>query len=504
VAFWIDVSTLRDATAGDYVATITITVDDGPSTNIQLNIHVWDFALPLKASLPTVFSLNEWLTGDPGGPRPVYGETDWVSKGIAQQFYDLMLERRMGGMHLYRMEDWTEVETFDNVVDWTARGCSDVNLKNLGSPNPAKLDKVTDPALATLVSQLSGAGLLGRSYVYGYDEVGSNSFAAMFQMFSAVHTYYPGLRTMTTAKDLSWGASPETSYLRPAVDIWVPVTPAYDLAAAQQLRAEGKDMWWYLAIGPWRPYINFFVEYPAIEPRLLMGAMAYKYQTGGFLYYSIARWPQWDDEWSPLLEENNYLNVPITSGPYTDWFPKSGGANYGNNGDGSLFCAGPDGPLPTIRTENIRDGLEDYEYLKLLADLVETLQARGSMTPEELAWVNSSQQLLAVPSNIVVSLTNYTRVPQQLEDYREQLATHILTGKALTAPPPPQLTIAPAATGNVRLLWPTNASGFNLEVCTNLSVPIWSDLLPAPAVIGTNNVVTNAMTEAERFYRLRK
>ena len=306
---------------------------------------------------------------------------------------------------------------------------------------------------------------------------------------------------MTTAKDSSFGLS---TGLRSAVDIWVPVTTAYDLAAAQQLRAEGKDMWWDIAIGPDHPYINFFVEYPAIEPRLLMGAMAYKYQSGGFLYYSIARWPRWDDEWSPLLQENNYLNVPITSGPYTDWFPKSFGAGTGNNGDGSLFCAGPDGPLPTIRTENIRDGLEDYEYLNLLADLVEALQARGSLTPEELTWISSSQQLLAVPSNIVGSLTNYTRVPGQLENYREQLATNILTGKMLTAPPRPQLTIAPASTGNVRLLWPTNAPGFDLEVCTNLSAPNWSDLMSAPVVIGTNNVLTNVMTHTRRFYRLRK
>jgi len=500
VAFWIDASALREASAGDYEATITVTADDSPSTNVQLNIQVWDFALPLKASLPTMFSLNEWLTGNPGGPRPVYGETAWVNKGIAQQFYDLMLERRMGGMHLYRMEDWTEVEAYNNVTDWAARGCSDVNLKNLGSPNPAQLDRVTDPALSNLVSQLSGAGLLGMTYVYGYDEAGSGSFGAMSNMFNKVHTSYPGLRTMTTAKDSSFGT---TTGLRSVVDIWVPQTDDYNQAAANQLRAEGKDMWWYIYSSPWRPYINFYVEYPAIEPRLLMGAMAYKHQTGGFLYYNVTKWPQWDDEWSPLLEENNWLNVPITSGPYTDWFPKSGGAGTGNNGDGSLFCAGPDGPLPTIRTENIRDGLEDYEYLKLLADLVETLQARGSLTPEELAWVNSSQQLLVVPSNVVASLTTYTRDPAALENYREQLATHILTGKVLTAPPRPQLTIAPAATGNVRLLWPTNAPGFDLEVSTNLSAPIWSDLLPAPVVIGTNNVVTNAMTETVRFYRLR-
>lgn len=74
----------------------------------------------------------------------------------------------------------------------------------------------------------------------------------------------------------------------------------------------------------------------------------------------------------------------------------------------------------------------------------------------------------------------------------------------LTEPPRPQLTIAPASTGSVRLLWPTNPAGFNLEASTNLSTNIWSDILPAPLVTGTNNVVTNAMDTPRKFYRLRK
>ena len=55
----------------------------------------------------------------------------------------------------------------------------------------------------------------------------------------------------------------------------------------------------------------------------------------------------------------------------------------------------------------------------------------------------------------------------------------------------------------MRLLWPTNPAGFNLEASTNLGTTIWSDILPAPVVIGTNNVVTNAMDTPRKFYRLR-
>jgi hypothetical protein len=347
---------------------------------------------------------------------------------------------------------------------------------------------------------MSGAGLLGMSYVYGFDEVNSDMFPTVRDVFNEVHTRHPGVRTMTTAHDASFGTSPATSYLRAAVDIWVPVTSVYNQTAANQLRAEGKDMWWYFAIGPNRSqgYINIMVEHRAIEPRLVMGLMAYKYQTGGFLYYQIARW----------LTAFHQPGGWITNGPYTDWDPRSF-VGVGctpqcyADGDGSLFCAGPAGPLPTIRTENLRDGLEDYEYLKLLGDLVTTMSAIGQPTPEQLAWISSSQQLLTVPSNLVGSLTAYTSDPAALESYREQLAAAILTGKVLVDYGK-RLTIAPASTGNVRLLWPTNAAGFNLEASTNLVTTIWSDILPVPVVIGTNNVVTNVMDTPRKFYRLRK
>ena len=73
----------------------------------------------------------------------------------------------------------------------------------------------------------------------------------------------------------------------------------------------------------------------------------------------------------------------------------------------------------------------------------------------------------------------------------------------LTAPPRPRLSIEPATAASVRLLWPTNQPGFNLEVSTNLNADAWFNLVPAPTVIGTNNVVTNATDAPRKFFRLR-
>jgi hypothetical protein len=56
----------------------------------------------------------------------------------------------------------------------------------------------------------------------------------------------------------------------------------------------------------------------------------------------------------------------------------------------------------------------------------------------------------------------------------------------------------------VRLLWPTNPSGFNLEFNTDLNGANWQSASPAPVVVGTNNVVTNATASPQQFYRVKK
>lgn len=71
-------------------------------------------------------------------------------------------------------------------------------------------------------------------------------------------------------------------------------------------------------------------------------------------------------------------------------------------------------------------------------------------------------------------------------------------------PPPPQLTINLAGS-DVVLTWPTNAPGFLLQSTTNLSSPaIWNTVHSEPVVVGGQNTVTNLISGAQQFYRLRQ
>jgi hypothetical protein len=52
-------------------------------------------------------------------------------------------------------------------------------------------------------------------------------------------------------------------------------------------------------------------------------------------------------------------------------------------------------------------------------------------------------------------------------------------------------------------MWPTNYAGFTLQSTTNLgSSAVWTTNSSPPVVIGGQNVVINAISGRQQFYRL--
>ena len=403
VAFWVDVISAKDSPPGEFGGVIQVAADGCPPIELALTVRVWNFRLPDGTHLKNAFTYNE--------PQ-IHGiyKGKW-SRELAYKYYDIVLDHRLGIDHLYRHGP----PDLDLLKYAVSKGMNAFNI--IFTASGGNRDNVIK-ALNEFVPRLRKEGLFDLAYLYGFDEVKKDKFEAAREIFGEVHRRAPGIPTMTTAQDPSFGRQ---SGLREAVDIWVPLTPGYDLAEAKQLRREGKQMWWYICLVPIHPYANWFVEYPAIESRLLMGAMSYKYQVDGFLYYLI------NNGW----ERNRKV---ISSGPITEWDPASCPNSKGKwaNGDGNLIYPGPDGPLSTIRLENIRDGLEDYEYLYLLAESVRRVAALPA-TPARREFLASARTLLEVPDTVVRSVVEFTTDVDALQSWRDQLAELVVAGAALTS-----------------------------------------------------------------------
>ena len=202
----------------------------------------------------------------------------------------------------------------------------------------------------------------------------------------------------TTAYDHEFGVGTELG----CMDWFTPLTPRYDGAKAAAARKEGRQVWWYICCGPHSPYANMFIENAAIEGRVLMGAQTARMRPDGFLYYEISIWN---------------MRRPLSGGPFTDWNPRSWTSYHG---DGSWTCMGPGGmPLATQRLENFRDGLEDYAYaLELERKLAASRHPAGD-------WAKRARDLLAVPQDVMVSMTDYTDDPVAVLRWRDAMADMI-------------------------------------------------------------------------------
>ena len=398
VSFWLRFKTPKDAKPGIYHANVQILADGKAVASLPLALRVFDFVLPDKSPLDTATDFRNHI-------RQVWGQDISQERydQIFNQCIDKLAEYKIDIDNIYRgakrgepqslglpiealkrLRDKDMLRCFNIISVHTPRECTD--------PNDPRVQEEIDHVLNVLdywVPILQKEDLLKYAYVYGYDEYPLNTFPVIAKVYKAIKAKYPNIPLATTAYDHSFGLE---TCLDDAVDIFTPLTPRYNPETVARSRAKGHKIWWYICIGPPHPYANWFIEYDAIEARLLMGAMTAKYRPDGFLYYALTRWP---------------LNKqPIDGGPYTNWNP----ASYKTaNGDGSIFCAGLDGLLGTIRSENFRDGLEDYAYV------LELEKRTGKSLP--------------VPEELVMTMQQFSRDPKLLRAYRHQLAEAIMAAK---------------------------------------------------------------------------
>ncbi|HUT90450.1 MAG TPA: glycoside hydrolase domain-containing protein [Thermoguttaceae bacterium] len=393
--FWIRLRAAKDQAPGVYRGTIRVSAEGVEPLSFGLSVRVHAFTLPDHTPLPTAITFFE-RTAQMGG------EANWPEMKL--QYADFLADYYIDYDSLYRggSPDYEIVRRLHDQGRLVA-----FNLGNVF--NAGTKAEGFEQAIAQTVERIRPAyeeakqlGLLDHAYIYGFDERPKEQFGLLEQSAQALRKAFPEVLLMTTSYDHSFGLESEVK----TMDAWCPLTPRFDPQKAARARAQGKKVWWYICCGPRNPHANWFVEYAAIEARLLMGAMTAKYRPDGFLYYSLSIWND---------------NRPIQSGPFTDWNPVSWTTYHG---DGSLLCSGPGGkPVPTIRLENYRDGQEDYAYAVILEAIVRRVEAKGgSLSAEQQQWLREAKAALAVPESLVETMSQYSHDPQALYAYRNRLA----------------------------------------------------------------------------------
>lgn len=195
------------------------------------------------------------------------------------------------------------------------------------------------------------------------------------------------------------------------VDIWCPSISmmAKNPKSYWERQNSGDELWLYTCLGvPGRESgqpPSFVLEESAAGMRLI-GWICYHYKADGFLYWAMNHWnrngvkggkPYPEEPWSI-----QYVN--------------------GYNGEACFIYPAKRfdmDPLSSIRLENLRDGFEDYEYLKLLAGAYAAKKA--SLSAEDRKEI---EKLLSM-KELVRSGRNYTDDSEKILENRRKIAVWI-------------------------------------------------------------------------------
>ena len=411
-SFWIRVRCPENQPAGIYSGRLVVSADGVAPRAIPFRVRVNGFAVPRKSPLPMAITfapgpsaqfatpeekvLNANLLKDPEYPGNLWykHELEW-GDFLADYYITMDSLYHNGQIHwgvLTRLKEQGRLSRF-NLGYW--------HYFTGGADAEAKWRDSKVKQLKAAYDKAKELGLLEYAYVYGCDEIATNWFGNIRRCVEILKEALPGVPISTTAYDHEFGVNTPLDVM----DWFTPLTPKFDPGKAAKSRAAGHEVWWYICCGPHAPQANMFIECPAIEGRVLMGAETVRQRPDGFLYYQITIWNS---------------RRCITSGPFTDWDPRSW-TRY--HGDGSWTCVGPDGtPLPTVRLENFRDGLEDYAYALLLEQKLKEVEEGKLKVEDRAGWVTRAKEILAVPGDVMQSMTQFTGDPAAIYRWRDAMA----------------------------------------------------------------------------------
>jgi len=360
---WVDVLTPRDATPGVYTGTITVSAESIRPQRVPIELTVWDFALPETPSMRTHFgdaNVNP-LSSTPPQMAP-WGGHDEGGQRALQAYAELLAAHRIcppipqflmpkinsdGSIDSHptdaALQQWIQRLHITGFPIWFHR------MDGRGWPgDPLGADRERNVRyLRSMYTYLRAHHWDKMAYIYVADEPNSReAYDDVRARSKFVREVAPGLKVLCTkgpqVRNSLWGS------LVGSVDIWVPLWPTFEEAAVKKRLSAGEEIWGYTALCQSRQDTPFWeLDFPLLNYRIPMW-ISWGFGISGLLYWSTTNWASARDVWTN----------PVT---YGDQY----------NMEGSLLYPGADagvrGFVTSIRLNEIREGLEDYEYLTILA-----------------------------------------------------------------------------------------------------------------------------------------
>lgn len=389
----------KDSATGLYRATVTVKLGSDVVKKAYVYADVWDFVLSDETACATAFGLSRY---DIYVYHKQYDPDDEV---LYKTYYDYMIENRISPYYIpYPVLD----ERADEYM--SDPRVSSFMIDGRNSQHVA----MTDDELAKAYEKLSAnEEWMKKGYFYYEDEPDIPEELATFKASGErLKRLFPDYRLVVpTYTNMLFDGRDLTSHLSEYVTLWCPLTDfwtdldctaegasvKFDAAAVEQYGdaatrfgkevAEGDELWWYVCYWPKHPYPNFLSTQQGHMARLVLW-QTYMFDVDGLLYWTVNQWYN-GKEWRTM-------DVPQ---PF---------------GDGRLIYCGTKfdvrGPIGTIRLEQVRDGIEDYQYMSMIEEAFgreRALELVNKVTTDLLEYSNDSDLLRAVREEMGDLLESY-------------------------------------------------------------------------------------------------
>ncbi len=262
---------------------------------------------------------------------------------------------------------------------------------------------------------LEANGWLGKEYFYWVDEPRHEEYDFVREGMQTIRKNAPKLTRFITENN----PGPE---IMDVTEIGCPVFYKVDPDKVKNWSDKGREFWSYLMCWPKEPHVNLFIDSDAINMRMWIW-MSYKYNLTGILVWQTNHWNGSNGAASEGLLQNIWED-PMTY--------KSGyGTPYGSspefgNGDGMFFYPpnrDPNNdknkylndPVPSLRLEILREGLDDYDYMRMLENCIKTAHSN------QKSLITKAEKILNFGTEIFINDKEYTKDPTILMKYRKQM-----------------------------------------------------------------------------------
>ncbi|MGA2865034.1 MAG: DUF4091 domain-containing protein [Verrucomicrobiota bacterium] len=242
--------------------------------------------------------------------------------------------------------------------------------------------------LPAFVSHLRAKGWLAKTVFHIADEPSNHNIMAWRNAADFLHRHAPELRRIDAI---------ETPHCLGALEVWVPKLDhlATWHEAYEQAQRQANELWFYtVGIFQGGSLPNKTVDVPLIETRLLHW-LNYRFALRGYLHWGFNAWT--DDP----------INAPGE-----------------HRGDGWQVYPKQDGLLNSLRWEQMRNGLQDYECLWLLENNIARIKA--TLNGRVAALIDPRRRGVEIASQVIAAYYDYTRDPEVLYHARRQAIEEVL------------------------------------------------------------------------------